>query len=256
MLAVERHRWMLDRVNAGGSLRTSAVASELGVTEETVRRDFEKLAAEGMLLRSHGGAVRLDAHRRESSVQDRVLQNIGAKRAIAAAAAARLRAGQTVYFDASTTVLCLAESLPEMPLTVLTNGLQIATALADKSEVDCILLGGTLRSSSLSTGGWASEKALEIYHLDAAFLSCRGFHPERGMSDAGEMNARLKHAVMERADEAILLADASKIGLASSYFFARPAEIDLWITDKELAPQVAEAVKAQGLRVEVAGEES
>lgn len=253
-MAVERHRWMLERVNSRGSLRTSVVAQELGVTEETVRRDLEKLAGEGMLMRSHGGAVRLDAVRRESSVQDRALQNIGSKKAIAAEAAHRLQAGQTVYFDASTTVLCLAESLPEMPLTVLTNGLQIAMALADKSDVDCILLGGTIRSSSLSTGGWASEKSLEIYHLDAAYLSCRGFHPERGMSDAGEMNARLKHAVMERSDEVILMADASKIGLSSSYFFSRPSEIDLWITDKELAPQVAEAVTAQGLRFNIAGE--
>jgi DeoR family L-fucose operon activator len=255
MLALERHRWMLDRVNSRGSLRTSVAAQELGVTEETVRRDLEKLASEGMLMRSHGGAVRLDAHRRESSVQDRAGQNINAKREIALAACRRLKAGQTVYLDASTTVLRMAETLPELPLTVLTNGLQIAMALADKSEVDCILLGGAVRSSSLSTGGWASEKALEIYHLDAAFLSCRGFHPERGMSDAGEMNARLKHAVMAHSDEVILLADASKVGLSSSYFFARPGDIDLWITDRPLTPPVDEAVTAQGLRVQIAGEE-
>jgi DeoR/GlpR family transcriptional regulator of sugar metabolism len=254
MLAVERHRWLLDKVNSQGSVRTSQVAQSLGVTEETVRRDFEKLAAEGMLMRSHGGAVRLEVNRREFSVADRARQNIGAKQAIAAAAAARIHPGQTVYFDASTTVLQLARALPEQPLTVITNGLQIAMALAEKSEIDCILLGGTLRATSLSTGGWASEKALEIYHLDAAFLSCRGIDPERGMSDAGEVHARLKHAVMECSDEVILLADAAKIGLASSYFFARPGDIDLWITDRALAPPVSEAVAAQGLRVQVAGE--
>jgi DeoR/GlpR family transcriptional regulator of sugar metabolism len=228
------------------------VAQVLGVTEETVRRDFEKLAAEGMLMRSHGGAVRLEIHRREFTLQDRAQQNIAAKQAIAAAAARRLKPGQTIYFDASTTVLQLAEGLPEMPLTVVTNGLQIATALAEKSDVECILLGGALRASSLSTGGWASEKALEIYHLDTAFLSCRGVDPARGVSDAGEVHARLKHAVMERSDEVVLLADSSKVGLASSYFFARPGDIDLWITDQSLAPQVADSVAAQGLRVEVA----
>ncbi|MBU3665566.1 MAG: DeoR/GlpR transcriptional regulator [Chthoniobacterales bacterium] len=255
MLAVERHRWLLERVNAQGSIRTSQVAQALGVTEETVRRDFEKLAAEGMLMRSHGGAVRLDANRRESPVQDRAEQNIGAKQAIAAAAMARIKVGQTVYFDASTTVLQLAFMLPEQPLTVVTNGLQIAMALAEKSDIDCVLLGGSLRASSLSTGGWASEKALDIYHLDAAFLSCRGVDPQRGMSDAGEVHARLKHAVMERSDEVILLADSSKVGLASSYFFARPGEIDLWITDRPLPPQVSEVVKAQGLRVQAANED-
>lgn len=252
MLAVERHRWLVEKVNTQGSVRTSQVAQALGVTEETVRRDFEKLAAEGMLMRSHGGAVRLEAHRREFSMQDRAQQNIAGKSAIAAAAARRIQAGQTIYFDASTTVLQLAETLPEMPLTVVTNGLQIATALAERGEIDCVLLGGVLRASSLSTGGWAAEKALEIYHLDIAFLSCRGVDPERGLSDAGEVHARLKHAVIERCDEVVVLADASKVGLASSYFFARPGDIDLWITDEPLAPQVADAVTAQGLRVEVA----
>jgi DeoR/GlpR family transcriptional regulator of sugar metabolism len=132
--------------------------------------------------------------------------------------------------------------------------LQIALALAEKSEIDCVLLGGIVRGSSLSTGGWAAEKALEIYHLDTAFLSCRGVDPERGMSDAAEVHARLKNAVIERSDEVIVLADASKVGLASSYFFARPGDIDLWITDENLAPHVAEAVTTQGLRVEMACE--
>lgn len=254
MLALERHRWLLEKVNNQGSVRTSQVAQALGVTEETVRRDFEKLATEGMLMRSHGGAVRLEVHRREAPLQERVEQNMSGKRRIATAALQRVKPGQTIYFDASTTVLQMAELLPEIPLTVVTNGLQIALALAEKSEIDCVLLGGIVRGSSLSTGGWAAEKALEIYHLDTAFLSCRGVDPERGMSDAAEVHARLKNAVIERSDEVIVLADASKVGLASSYFFARPGDIDLWITDENLAPHVAEAVTTQGLRVEMARE--
>ncbi len=254
MLALERHRWLLEKVNAQGSVRTSHVAESLGVTEETVRRDFEKLAAEGMLMRSHGGAVRLEANRREFPFHDRAQQNMAGKAMIAAAALKRIKPGQTVYFDASTTVSQLAKALPDEPLTVVTNGLQIALTLAEKGEIDCILLGGGLRSSSLSTGGWAAEKALEIYHLDTVFLSCRGMDPERGASDAGEVHARLKHAVMERADEVVLLADHSKVGLASSYFFARPSDLDLWITDDVLPPTVMEVVSAQGVRVEVAAQ--
>mgnify|MGYP003584103505 CR=1 FL=1 len=253
MLALERHRWVLDHLNARGSVRTSEVSEALGVTEETVRRDFEKLEVEGMLMRSHGGAVRLESNRRESPLQERAGENIVAKQAIARAALVRIKTGQTVYFDASTTVLQLALLVPDQPLTVVTNGLQIAMALAERSEIDCVLLGGVLKSNSMSTGGWAAEKALEIYHLDAAFLSCRGVDPERGFSDAGEVHARLKHAVMDRSDKVVLLADRSKSGLASSYFFAKPSDIDLWITDAALPPQIAQVVAAQGLRVEVAG---
>lgn len=252
MLAPERHRWLLEQTNTHGSVRTSKAAQALGVTEETVRRDLEKLAAEGMVMRSHGGAVRLETHRREFALRERVEQNIVGKQRIAAAALKHIKPGQTVYFDASTTVLPLAQVLPEIPLTVVTNAMQVAHVLAEKNEITCVLLGGTVRGSSLSTGGWAAEKALEIYHLDQAFLSCRGVDPERGMSDAGEVYARLKSSVIERSDSVVLLADSAKIGLASSYFFARPSDVDLWITDAPLAPPVAEAVAAQGLRTEIA----
>lgn len=254
MLALERHRWVLDELADRGSVRTSQVAQALGVTEETVRRDFEKLEADGMLLRSHGGAVRLEANRQEFPLHARAQQNISAKQRIAEAVVPRIKPGQTVYFDASTTVLQLAQLLPDQPVTIVTNGLQIAMALAEKRDIQCVLLGGSLRPNSLSTGGWAAEKALEIYHLDAAFISCRGVHPERGFSDASEVNARLKNAVIGRSDEVIILADASKAGVASSYFFAKAADVDLWVTDAEPPAPVGEALAAQGLRVLVAKE--
>lgn len=252
MLAHERRCWVLEQLNRHGSVRTSQVAQALEVAEETVRRDLDKLGAEGLLLRSHGGATRQEAHRREFALQERIGQNRAGKQRIAAAALPRIQAGQTVYFDASTTVLPLAKSLSEIPLTVVTNSLQVAHILAEKSGIDCVLLGGSVRGSSLSTGGWAAEKALEIYRIDTAFLSCRGFDPIRGASDAAEVYARLKSAVIARSCAVVMLADASKTGLASGYFFARPSEINQWITDAPLAPETLAAATAEGIRVEVA----
>ena len=254
MLVIERHRWVLDHLNARGRVRTSEVAEALGVTEETVRRDFEKLEAEGLLTRSHGGAVRVEAHRRDSPLQERAGENIAAKQAIARAALARIQPGHTIYFDASTTVLQLALLVPDQSLTVVTNGLQIALALADKTDIQCIVLGGAMRGSSLACTGWAAEKALEIYHVDEAFLSCRGIDAERGLSEPSESQARLKHEVIARSGQVILLADKSKAGVASSYFYARPPEIDVWITDAPPPPQLADALGRQGVRLEVAAE--
>lgn len=252
MLVAERHRWILDLLNARGSVRTTEVAEALHVTDETIRRDFEKLESEGALLRSHGGAVRGDPSRRDSPVQERVGENVAAKQAIAHAALGRIQTGQTVYFDASTTVLSLALLLPDKPLTVVTSGLQIAMALADKKSVQCILLGGMLQGSSLSCSGWATEKALEFYHMNRAFISCRGLDKERGLSEASEVMARLKREVIALADEVILLADHSKVEVASSYFYARPSELDVWITDSAPAAPVAEALTRQGVHMEVA----
>lgn len=252
MLALQRHRWVLDNLNAKGSVRTSEVAEALGVTEETVRRDFEKLELDGMLQRSHGGAVRLEPHRREPPLQERSAANIAAKQAIARAALARIKPGQTIYFDASTTVLQLALLIPDQSLTVVTNGLQIAMALAEKRDVECILLGGILRAPSLSCTGWAAEQSLEIYHLDEAFLSCRGLDMERGLSEASEATARLKHEVIARSRQVILLADLSKAGIASSFFYARPGDIDVWITDAVPPAHMADTLAGQGVRLEVA----
>ncbi|MBJ7326169.1 MAG: DeoR/GlpR transcriptional regulator [Chthoniobacterales bacterium] len=254
MLAIDRHRWLLEELNERGSLRTSEVAQQAGVAEETVRRDWEKLEADGMLLRTHGGAVRLEVDRREFPARERAVQNIAQKRRIARAAAQRLQPGQTVYFDASTTVLELVRILPEIPLTVVTNSIENAIVLADKSEVTCVLVGGSMHPSSLSCTGWAAEKALEIYHLDAAYLSCRGIDPARGFSDATEGQAQLKNAVVARSSEVVLLADHSKCGVTSSYFFAQGADVDLWLTDAAPPPQVREGIAAQGTRIEVAAE--
>ena len=180
------------------------------------------------------------------------MQHATEKQAIARAAARRLRAGQTVYLDASTTVLELVRVMPDIPLTVVTNSIENALALAEKSDVSCVLLGGAMHPSSLSCTGWAAEKSLEIYHLDAAFLSCRGIDADRGFSDATEGQAQLKHSVVERASQVFLLADTSKSGVTSSYFFAGGADIDVWIAEAPPPPQLASALVSQGLRIECA----
>jgi DeoR/GlpR family transcriptional regulator of sugar metabolism len=252
MLAIERHRRLLQLLQKNGSVRTTDVARALGVTEETVRRDFEKLEADGELRRSHGGAVRVEPQRREFPVAQRAAQCPAEKARIARAALERIRPGQTIFLDPSTTVLQLARILPDQPLTVVTNSLQVALELAPKPSIQVVLLGGQLLPSSLSCGGWAAERTLDLYRIDAAFISCRGIDPERGLSEANEMQARLKENVLERAETTCLLADASKAGIASSYFFARNSSVDAWITDSEPAPHLREALTSQGVRIEVA----
>lgn len=251
MLAIERHRRILALLQKSGSLRTVDAARTLRVTEETVRRDFEKLELDGFLLRSHGGAVRLEAARQEVSEALRSHQHIKAKQAIAKAAVARIRPGQTILFDASTTARQVAQILSDQPLTVVTNGLHTAMLLAAKPSIHVILLGGNLRGNSLSCTGWAAEEALDTLRIDAAYLSCRGFDPVRGPSEANEDQARLKRRIVERSGEVCLLADASKSGVCSSYFFASPGDIDHWITDKAPSQEDQSALAAIGLLIDI-----
>lgn len=253
MLALERHRKLIESLNARGSVRTVEVAAELGVTEETVRRDFERLETEGQLVRTHGGALRLDVSRREFPMRERMAQNAAAKARIARAALTRVREDSTIYFDASTTVLQLAAILPDKPLTVITHSLQAALSVSEKSHISVYLLGGRVAQSSLSCTGWAAMQGLEMNRIDTAFLSCRGLDASLGLSDATEEQAHLKNQVVQRAGEVVLLADHTKAGLSSSFFFAKNSDVDFWITDSPLADGLLEAVTSQGMRVEVAG---
>ncbi|CAN5624141.1 rhamnose catabolism operon transcriptional regulator RhaR [soil metagenome] len=252
MLALERHRLLLELLNQQGGVRTAEVARTLGVTEETVRRDFEKLEAEGALMRSHGGAVRLEASRREFPAQERAAQHAEEKARIARAAVTRIEAGQTILFDASTTALAVAQLLPDQPLTVLTNALQTALVLAEKPAVHVVMLGGTVVSRSLSCTGLSAEMMLENYRIDTAYISSRGLEAKRGPSEATEEQARLKRRIVECAEEVCLLADGSKAGVSSSFYFSKTADLDVWITDKAPEGAFRQEVEAQGVRIEIA----
>jgi len=252
MLALERHRKLIECLNARGSVRTAEVATELGVTEETVRRDFERLETDGQLVRTHGGALRLDVSRREFPMRERMAQNASAKARIARAAMQRVAEGSTVFFDASTTILQLAAILPDKPLTVITNSLQVALSLVEKTHITVCLLGGRLAQSSLSCTGWAAMQCLEMNRIDTAFISCRGLDPALGLSDAAEEQAQLKRQVVLRASEVVLLADQTKAGLSSSFFFAKNSDVDFWITDFPPQDDVRDAVISQGVGLEVA----
>jgi DeoR/GlpR family transcriptional regulator of sugar metabolism len=252
MLALERHRRLLQFLNQNGSVRTTELAKELNVTEETIRRDFEKLEKEGSLLRAHGGAVRLDIQRREMPVRDRAGQNAPEKRQIAREALPLIEAGQTIFMDPSTTVQQLARLIPDQPLTILTSSLKIPLLFVDKPSVQVILLGGVFRPSSLSCVGYAAEMSADLFRIDAAFISCRGIDPVHGLSEATEDQARLKRYIIGRAASLYLLADGTKAEVTSSHFFARNSDVDIWITDHPPEVALASALQTQGVRIIVA----
>jgi DeoR/GlpR family transcriptional regulator of sugar metabolism len=129
--------------------------------------------------------------------------------------------------------------------------LQTALILAEKPSIHVILLGGNLRASSRSCTGWAAEQTLDFVRIDAAYVSCRGFDSRRGPSEATEEQSRLKRRIVERSEEVCLLADASKLGLCSSYFFALPSELDLWITDTPPSDDVQSTLAKAGLRIDI-----
>ncbi len=253
MLAQERHRRILSRIERAGSVRVAPLARELKVTEETIRRDLERLDAAGKLLRTHGGALTVGTDRRELPLRVRETVRIRQKRAIALHAARRIEEGDVVVLDASSTAHELARAMPDLPVTVVTNSLAAALAMADRTRVRVVLTGGVLDWASRSLLGPQAEQSLERFRIRKAFISCQGIDLERGLSVTADEHAGIKRRMMDLAEEVYLLADSSKFGVRAVEFFAPVTEVDVVITDAAADGEMIAKLAALGVRVETAG---
>ena len=250
MLAIQRHRQILDRVETAGSVRVTELAKSLGVTEETIRRDLEKLGSEGKIIRTHGGALPIEEAGRELPYDVRKTEMLAEKQAIAKAAIGLIAAGDVIALDPSSTAYELACCVPDIPITVVTNGIEAATILASRPQIRVISTGGRFDRLSQSYLGPLAELVLEHFNVNKLFLSSKGVDTRRGLSVADDDHARLKRLMMELSEKTILLADHSKFGVKSAVFFANLKAVHTVITDTGTAPRFIDEMKEQGLAVE------
>ncbi|WP_248926224.1 DeoR/GlpR family DNA-binding transcription regulator [Paenibacillus hamazuiensis] len=251
MLVAERRREIMNVLDHGGSVRVVELARLFQVTEETIRRDLEKLEAEGKLVRSHGGAISIKNAERETPFSEREISHMQEKMAIAKEAVRAVEEGDTILLDASTTAWQMARLLPDMRLTVLTNAIKVAVELADRTRIRVISTGGTLSPASLSYIGPSAERMLKEYHVNKLFFSCKGIDLERGLSDSSESNAMIKRRMMCIADRTYLLADHSKFGIKALAMLAPLKEVDEIIADRKLDPSMLQRLTGLNLPVKL-----
>jgi len=249
MLPPDRHSFILNRLAESDSIRTIELASALEVTDETIRRDLEALEKRGSLMRIHGGAVKVSKVREDLSLTERQLVNRESKSAIAELAAKRIQPDDTIFIDASSTALTLAEHLPDFHLTVLTNAHNVVTALADREGFDLISTGGIYEPRSRSYIGLPAESTLRKFNINRMFFSCNGVHLERGVSETNSRQAAFKERVIACSEEICLLADSTKIGLKSSFFFAQMSDLTTLVTNPNADPEVVAAMEGMGIEV-------
>lgn len=249
MLARQRHRVILNMLETQQSLRTIELAKYFDVTDETIRRDLESLDAEGKLIRTHGGAVRIEKRPAELPLQKRLKENRSAKLEIAKKALALIRPNETIFLDASSTVLALAELLADFPLTVVTNSYDCVVPLMDKPNISVVITGGTLDRVSHSFGGVISWSTLRRFAIDKMFFSCNGIDAERGASEATEFHAEFKENAILLCKEKIMLCDSSKFGVRSVRYFAEPEQLDKLITDDNADPVFIEKLREKGVEI-------
>ena len=252
MLAIERHRKILQLLAKEGSIRVSELAKRFGVTEETIRRDFSKLENQGKIVRSHGGAIITEQEETIRPFAWREVANEAEKTAIVNEAVKRIQPGDSIILDASTTAWHLAKQLDDIPLTVITNSLQIPIALANHLEIAVHILGGRLGKQSLSLVGPTAEEQLRRYHADKLFISCEGIDIERGISDRSENQAHLRRIMLTCAETRYLLVDHTKFRVRSLSHICKLSEFDEIITDTATPAETLHHLKELQIKTTIA----
>lgn len=239
MFAEERQQKIIQLLDENGAVKVNFLSKLFLVTEETIRRDLEKLEYESKLKRTHGGAIGVDAPNDDDiPFQERKVLMRKEKRSIAKAAVQLVKEQDVIFLDAGSTALYVAKALPNIRVRVLTNSLLVAYELNKKNNIQIILTGGNLTEHSLSLVGPATIRSIQNYHINKMFFSCKGFDPTWGISDSNEQQAAVKRAVMEMAEEIILLVDHSKLNTRSFIYIERAHVLHTVITNQHPTEQL------------------
>lgn len=243
MLPIIRRERILQFLNFEKEIKVSDLSQRLKVAEETIRRDLQEMEKAGRLKRVHGGAIKnARARALDLTIDERESLNSDEKDAIAREAVNLIQDGETIFLDASTTVLPMARYLREKRyLNVLTNSVRIVMELRNAPEINIVCTGGTLRRVGLSLVGPVAESAIRGFHADKLFMSSTGVTIEGGMLDFNELVAKVKKVMIDSSKEKICLADSSKFGTASFAKVSDLESLDYIITDWK----ISDGVKSQ-----------
>lgn len=211
MLALERRNLILEKLQEEKRVVVSELSQLYNVSEETIRRDLEKLENEGYAIKSYGGAVINENTSIDMPFNVRKNRNVLGKQKIAELAAALIHDGDQIMLDASTTAVFIAKAIKDKQrLTVITNSIEIMIELADVSGWNIISTGGTMKEGYLALLGAKAEDTIQNYYVDKAFVSCKAVDRERGVMDSSDLFAHAKQTMMNSARESILAIDHSK----------------------------------------------
>lgn len=253
LFAEERRVAIYDRLQGEGKVAVDDLVAAFGVSAATVRHDLARLEEQGLVRRTHGGAILRSATLFEPTYAARQVMRLEEKRAIAVAAAAEVREGDTLLLDAGTTAHELALVLRRMAaLTVVTNSLANALVLMENPNIEVLLLGGAVHAGRRATLGPLALQCLETVSVDRAFLAFNGVHAAEGFTVVDFEAAAVKRQMLARAREAVVVCDSSKIGRVAFAFAAPLTAARLLVTDHGITHAARRELEERGLPVRVA----
>jgi len=234
----QRREEILGRLHRHGYVSVRQLAQDYGVDSSTIRRDLDTMAELGMVERSHGGAT-LPAEPAEIPYDVKVETNVAQKRAIARAVAEMVPHERSLLLDSGSTTLEVARALrAHRGMTVITNDLRVAAEVANQGDVRLIVLGGEALPAVYTL---ASERAVGLireFHVDFAVMGADAVGP-KGITNINSNEVSMKRAMLDAADQVIVVADSSKFGRPALVRVASLDKVDLIVTDEGLSEEAA-----------------
>lgn len=237
MFALERQKHIVETLKENGSVSVKNLSKELSVTEETIRRDLEKLEKEDALMRTHGGAIPVD--NQEMPLEKRKQTNTVIKERLAKEAVKFILPGDTVFLDASTTTFFIAKELKKLKkITVVTNSLRILNELEDVPDIKVIAVGGLLSPNQSLIGSRAENCIKENYYVNKMFFSSRGIGADAGILESNEQECAVKQCMIANAKSKFYMFDRSKVERIGLSKLASFDEINHVIAEKNFSEEL------------------
>lgn len=255
MLVEERRQRILDLVTRHGIVSLEDLGREIDVSESTIRRDLDYWDKQGIVRRTHGGAIYVGDGNALPALEERSTRQIEEKRQIAQAAAARIRDGDAILIDGGTTTLEVARLLVGRSLQIVTNSLPIANLFGSSRETDLVVLGGYVYPKTGVALGQLTVRMMEDIHVHQTIMSVSGI-TARGLFNGNLLLVETQRQMMRCADEVVVLADHTKVGRQSLAFLSELSAIDTLIVDKGISAEQREIVDGTDARLIVAGDKA
>ncbi len=232
MLAIERRNAIIARLNMDGKVIVTDLAHEFGVTEETIRRDLEKLDHEGLAKKTYGGAVANKSLNVDLPSSVRKRANVELKQRLAEKIALMIHDGDYVMADASSTAMFVIKCIKHKKnITLITNSVEILYELADHADWNILSTGGTLKPGALALVGSTAEKMIRDFHVDIAICSCKGVDLNMGITDSNEKDSQMKQAIFSSAEKKVLAVDSTKFDRIAFTKVCEVKDVDVIVTD-------------------------
>ncbi|MBO4469046.1 MAG: DeoR/GlpR transcriptional regulator [Bacteroidales bacterium] len=250
-----RRSAILQKLKEDSTVNVTHLSEMFGVSEVTIRKDLRILQERKLLLRVHGGAIMVtnttESDPEERNFRSKQMVNIKEKRAIGRAAAAHIRNGDTIMVDSGTTALEIVKNLDGFTdLTIITNSVHAVLEAVKYKRFKVVLLGGTVRETSLSTVGALTESNLKLFYCDKLFLGVDSISVEAGLSTPSIDEASTNQVMISRAREVYAVFDSTKFNKRALAFIAMPDKLSTVITDQNLAPEIRSRLESLKIKVE------